>query len=240
MRADDGTGYGRIGLSALILSLILLAAGAANARGQQLMPHVAESPVPFGPFYCCQSWADAGRVLVLDPENNSGVHGLEKALLPMIRGELAACGKISATIVGDSTGFRCNTGLITRGEYPIPLLVRALREYRADAVVFSNISAYRPWPPMEITLTIFAVDTRDARLLASSTRTWSLADETLTQRYLAWGRGQKGAVQCPGDDLLLSSPTRFQAFVVELALAELSLPPGGKTLTGGGTLPPQR
>lgn len=236
MRADDCTGYRRIGL----LALILLATSVAQAQGQELTPHVAELPVPFAPFHGCQSWADAGRVLVLDPENESGIPGLEKTLLPMMRGELAACGKISVTIVGDKPGFRCNTGLITRGEYPIPLLVRALREYRADAVVFANISAYRPWPSMEITLTIFAVDTRDARLLASSTRTWSLADEALAQRYLAWARGQKGTVPCPGDDLLLASPTRFQAFVIAHALAELSTPDDGKTLTGGGTLPPQR
>jgi hypothetical protein len=236
MRAVDRAGYSRIGR----LALMLLATVVAQARGQELTPQVAESPVPFGPFYCCQSWADAGRVLVLDPENDSGVHGLEKALLPMIRRELADCGKISTTIIGDNTGFRCDSGLIIRGDYPITLLVRALREYRADAVLFSNISAYRPWPPMEITLTIFAVDTRDARLLASSTRTWSLADGTLAERYLAWARGQTGVVQCPGDDLLLSSPTRFHAFVIELALAELSQPTDGRTLTGGGTLPPQR
>jgi hypothetical protein len=153
------------------------------------------------------------RIVAVPFENGTSATGIDWQLDSRVVSAMNAAG--IAEVIGDEGRLGCGgfTEAIKQGGYPLQVLVDALQQYRADAVLFARVTRYRAYPPLAIGITIHVVDTRDARVLATLQKSWNLGDPRLMAEYRLWLT--RRIPLCAKPDIYLASPSMFEEFVAD-------------------------
>lgn len=153
------------------------------------------------------------RLGVFPIENGvEDMQGSEIRIHRQLVAELGRTGAFEVVDAGPSTSGGCDMNLIARGEYPIGILAAGWRRHRCQAIVFARITHYRGYPPLSFGISLYVIDTYDARLLANVNHQWSLDDPSVRADYLNYVKQSYPA--CREPRIYLSSPSTFTEFVL--------------------------
>lgn len=115
-------------------------------------------------------------------------------------------------------------GTLATDALPHDLLASVAAATAADAVLFSQLTAYHPYPPIRVGLRFTMVDLRDGRVLWAFDDVFSdgePATHNAARRHLRERMGLSPDLD--GPDLVLASPQRFAHYSLGTALA--TIPP---------------
>ncbi|MCP4461985.1 MAG: hypothetical protein GY819_04200 [Planctomycetaceae bacterium] len=159
------------------------------------------------------------RIAILDFENGTRVHGLDRRVRTLFAGALRSGGKYDVADVGAAFPQPCQVEAVLRSQYPIQILADCWRYYRAEAVLFARIDEFQSFSPLGIGFTAHIVDSQDAVLIATVNDYWSLDDPEIARAYRDWLR--KRHRKCKDLQIYLKSPREFTAFVMDRISQEL-------------------
>lgn len=191
-----------------------------------------DDPVRFGPFYTPRNYsgdlmlpADIRRVVVL-PVSGAGVAPVETAssLDQVIVAALQQMQRFEVIPLSREECIRW----FGAGDYPstdaLPhgFLEEIARRFAADAVLFTDLTVYRPYRPQTIGLRAKLATVRDVRLLWNFDEVISADDPAVAnsarRRYLKTDRATQPLDLSAS---ALQSPSRFATFAAEAMFATL-------------------
>jgi hypothetical protein len=204
-------GFSLVGLA--VLGLLLAGCAAVPARTRQAL---GPSYTPQNVFVASDNLPASIRRVVILPLTMSGTgRNLESgrdALGPILQTELARSGRfelvpVTAHQLRSWTG---RSGWTIRDRLPDGFLARLQEETGCDAVLFSQLHQYHPYPPLAVGLTLHLVETELPRVVWAVDEIIEASDPTVAtgaQRFSARNPTEPGPLGDRGD--ALRSPRRF-------------------------------
>ncbi len=204
---------------------LLLAGGCATGTA-------ITDPAERGPFFQARNFtgvpalpAAVRRVVVLPVAGAPGVPVETLASFdPIIAAELQRQARFEVVPVDADTLMRiCDRPrLLSADALPAGLLAALAQDYQADAVLFVDVTAFAPYPPLVLGFRGKLAQTSDGAILWAFDTIFSAHDPAVVnsaRRYALEGRSPS----LPGDAAysVLRSPARFAQYVTAAAFATL-------------------
>jgi hypothetical protein len=202
----------------VLLPFAVLTLAASCHRARSLTTPIRDSVQPS--FFDSVAVSAIQRIALLPFENGTQITGIDAQMQNHFAAALGSRGRRSVVNLENQHSYAsCNVESVLRGEYPMHVLADAWRSFHADAVMFARVNSYSPYQPLSIGITVHIVDARDARLLATVDRVFSLADPAVLTTYRSWlaHRFPESAVY----EVYQSSPTMFCEFVASQTVETL-------------------
>ncbi len=222
-----------ISMRARLACYFCLLAIAVAFTGCTMNP-LPNDPVYRGPFFAPKNYAgektmpaDVRRVVVL-PVYGGGLAEAE-SLASLDAALLAALQKQSRFEVVPLTRSECLrrfgvTELLSTAVLPNDFLETLARAYAADAVLFTDITAYQAYRPLSLGLRAKLATLRDARMVWNFDEVFSTTDPAVANSarrfYL---QSESNSFPVDMTQSVLQSPSRFAAYVTATMFA--TLPP---------------
>ncbi len=209
------------------LTLLTLALGAvvwsgcigpATNRPASITPNVYRADSRFAP--------ELRRVLVLPVTSDGDWIAQEgcTALQPVLETELDKT-RAFELVVLSADQLRAITGQAewkSQGELPLDFFARLRQATGCDALLFCQLTTYRPYPPLAIGWNLKLVDARQIRILWAADEVYDAGRPEVScsaREYSRRGIYEPGAVRDP--DLILESPRWFGQYAAAATLATL-------------------
>ncbi|MDD2763125.1 MAG: hypothetical protein PHE83_04005 [Opitutaceae bacterium] len=224
-RRVQGPGWSARAL--LGVAALWLAGGCASVEG-------LGDPAARGPFFEPVNHTgrsrlpDSIRRVVLLPA--AGVPGVPTETLasfnPVLLAALQQSGRFEVVVADRPALWRLFgiRAVLSTDALPSEFLSMLAREYGADAVMFIDITAFSPYPPLTVGLRAKLATTTDSAILWAFDTLFSAQDPAVANAARRYDRRQHPAME-PGDAgyTVLRSPAHFAAYAAEAAFA--TLPP---------------
>ncbi len=198
---------------------------------QPVTPLVAQPPAVHLEVHAPLLIQRTRRIAAMCFENNTRFRDIGHAAPLELASAMRRQGCCELVNMNHVSNAPCPMDAVLRAEYPIATLAGAWRHLHADAVMFSRINEFSPYPPLSLGITIRVVDAADAVLIGALDQHWTLADPQVLAAYEVYLHER--FPHCRHPEVYLSSPLVFTQFVMLQVASEwcrargrASLPPG--------------
>ena len=192
----------------LLCGLLCLNLGCAHDRPA---PPIA----PFQQFVSPNiDWSSVKRVVLMPLANQTAYPNVAAEMQRNLAAELQRAGRFDiAVATREDPGARA-LEIFAGGQFDEVELLRVAREYKAEAVLFGQVTQYHPYNPPRVGLSLLLISPAEGIVIASSDGLWDAREigtaEQAKQHFkqsLNWPQSVVGA------DRVLESPDVFQRFV---------------------------
>ena len=151
------------------------------------------------------------RIVVLPIQSRRNHWEFANQLRQEVSQQLSAFSGIEIIELSQNDLVWCQQNLVTRGSLDERFLARMHREYRADAVLFSNLEVRRAYAPQSADLSCYLIHTHESVVANSVSGTWDLkrpSDQARFQCYI-----QNLSLDMDAQTWAQDSPRIFAGFV---------------------------
>jgi len=155
-----------------------------------------------------------GRVAIIEFLDKSGYPDAARQLGQSLRDKLTERSKDADVFFLPRSAFPSLGDPFSGGTIPVEVLVKARRDYRADALVLGSLDAHDPYPPPSAHVSLKVVDTATAAVPHERSSGWNGREEAVRDAVDRYYRTYVGSDDCRlGPNVFLVSPSYFLKFV---------------------------
>jgi hypothetical protein len=154
------------------------------------------------------------RVCFVQLSEDTGYPDIARRMSHSLRQELQAMGMFHVDLITADQHELRDWDPAQRGPYTIKELASIRRDLGCDAVLFGQVTSFKPYPSTQIGLYLRLIDLKDGRLVWAVDDTWDTTERATVARIRRYFfREMRETYQPVGDELAVMGTDAFQKFV---------------------------